>query len=185
MPQSILNNGEEKMKKVIEAFKKELQTVRTGRANPNIINHIRVDYYGTSMPINQIATVSVPEATVLMIKPFDKSSLRDIEKAIQLSDLQMMPQNDGTVIRLIFPALTSDIKKKLAKDVKASAENMKVGIRSARRDINDELKELEKESLISEDELKDYEDKSQKLTDKYIKMLDDLSKEKENQIMEI
>ena len=185
MPQSILNSGEEKMKKVIDAFKRELQTVKTGRANPNILNHLRVNYYGTDMPINQIASISCPEATILMIKPYDKSALRDIEKAIQLSDLHMMPQNDGTVLRLIFPALTEETKRKLAKDVKASAENMKVGVRSARRDINDELKELEKESLISEDELEEYQEKSQKLTDQYIKMLDDLAKEKENQIMEI
>lgn len=185
MPQSILNSGEEKMKKVIDAFKRELQTVKTGRANPNILNHLRVNYYGSDMPINQIASISCPEATILMIKPYDKSALRDIEKAIQLSDLHMMPQNDGTVLRLIFPALTEETKRKLAKDVKASAENMKVGVRSARRDINDELKELEKESLISEDELEEYQEKSQKLTDQYIKMLDDLAKEKENQIMEI
>ena len=185
MPQSVLNSGEEKMKKVIDAFKRELQTVKTGRANPNILNHLRVNYYGTDMPINQIASVSCPEATILMIKPYDKSALRDIEKAIQLSDLHMMPQNDGTVLRLIFPALTEETKKKLAKDVKASAENMKVGVRSARRDINEELKALEKESLISEDELEEYQEKSQELTDKYIKMLDELAKEKENQIMEI
>ena len=184
MPQSILNSGEEKMKKVIDAFKRELQTVKTGRANPAILNKLRVNYYGSEMPINQIATVSVPEAQILMIKPFDKSVLREIEKTIQLSDLHLNPQNDGTVIRIIFPPLTADRRKELVKEVKSNCENMKVGVRNARRDINDELKELEKESLISEDELKDYMDKSQELTDKYIKELENVAKEKEQQIMD-
>ena len=185
MPDSILKSGEEKMQKVIEAFKRELQTVKTGRANPAILNKLRVNYYGSEMPINQIATVSVPEAQILMIKPFDKSVLKEIERTIQLSDLHLNPQSDGTVIRIIFPPLTADRRKELVKDVKAGAENMKVGVRNARRDINEELKELEKESLISEDELKDYMDQSQELTDKYIKELDKIAKEKENQIMEI
>ena len=126
-----------------------------------------------------------PELNFITLDLSDKSILRDLEKAIQLSDLHMMPQNDGQVLRLIFPPLTEETKKKLAKEVKASAENMKVGVRSARRDINEELKALEKESLISEDELEEYQEKSQELTDKYIKMLDDLAKEKEAQIMEI
>ncbi len=184
MPQSILNSGEEKMIKVVEAFKRELQTIKTGRANPAILNKVRVNYYGSEMPINQIATISVPEAQILMIKPFDKSSLREIEKAIQLSELHLNPQSDGTVIRIVFPPLTADRRKELVKELKASTENMKVGIRNARRDINDELKDLEKESLISEDELKDYTEKSQKLTDKYILEIENISKDKEKQIME-
>lgn len=185
MPQSVLNSGEEKMKKDIEAFKSQLQSIKTGRANPQILNKLKVNYYGSEMPINQIASISVPEAQILMIKPYDKSALREIEKAIQLSDLHMMPQNDGTVIRLVFPPLTQDVRKQLVKDLKSSTENMKIGIRNARRDVNEELKELEKESLISEDELKDYQDKCQKMTDKYIQMLEDLAKTKEAQIMEI
>ncbi len=185
MPQTILNNGEEKMKKVIEAFQKELQTVKTGRANPAILNRVKVSYYGSEMPLNQLASISVPEATILMIKPYDKSLLKDIEKAILAADLNLTPQSDGTVVRIIFPPLTENTRKDLVKNVKTQGENMKVGIRNARRDINDELKSYEKEGLISEDELKDYIDQSQKLTDKYILEIDSLVKEKEKNIMEI
>lgn len=185
MPQTILNNGEEKMKKVVEAFQRELQSMKTGRANPAIINKVKVNYYGIDTPINQVASVSAPEATILMIKPFDKSILKDIEKAIQLSGLDLTTQNDGVVIRIFFPPLTEDTRKNLVKVVRSNAENMKIGIRNARRDINDELKEYEKEGLISEDELKNFIEKSQKLTDSYITKLDEVAKEKESNLMKI
>lgn len=184
MPQSIINSGQEKMEKTIESLKKELQSVKTGRANPGILNKVEVVYYGSPMPLNQIATISVPEAQILMIKPFDKNILRDIEKAIQLADLNLTPQNDGTVIRLVFPPLTEQTRKQLVKDLKVNSENNKVAIRNIRRDIIDQLRKFEKESLITEDELKRYEEQTQKLTDKFIGKVEEVIKEKENQIME-
>lgn len=185
MPQSIINAGEEKMKKVIEAFQKELQSIKTGRANPAILSRVKVSYYGSDMPLNQVAAISVPEATILMVKPFDKSILRDVEKAIQMADLNLTPQNDGTVIRIIFPPLTESTRKESVKNVKVQGENMKISIRNVRRDINDELKDLEKEGLISEDDLKNFMDKSQKITDKYIQEIDNVCKDKEKTIMEL
>lgn len=184
MPQSIINSGQEKMEKTIESLKKELQSVKTGRANPGILNKVEVVYYGSPMPLNQIATISVPEAQILMIKPFDKNILRDIEKAIQLADLNLTPQNDGTVIRLVFPPLTEQTRKQLVKDLKVNSENNKVAIRNIRRDIIDQLRKFEKESLITEDELKRYEEQTQKLTDKFIGKVEEVIKEKETQIME-
>ena len=184
MPQSIINSGQEKMEKTIESLKRELQSVKTGRANPGILNKVEVVYYGSPMPLNQIATISVPEAQILMIKPFDKNILRDIEKAIQLADLNLTPQNDGTVIRLVFPPLTEQTRKQLVKELKVNSENNKVAIRNIRRDIIDQLRKFEKESLITEDELKRYEEQTQKLTDKFIGKVEEVIKEKEAQIME-
>lgn len=184
MPQSIINSGQEKMEKTIESLKKELQSVKTGRANPGILNKVEVVYYGSPMPLNQIATISVPEAQILMVKPFDKNILRDIEKAIQLADLNLTPQNDGTVIRLVFPPLTEQTRKQLVKELKVNSENNKVAIRNIRRDILDQLRKFEKESLITEDELKRYEEQTQKLTDKFIGKVEEVIKEKETQIME-
>lgn len=185
MPQSIVNEGEERMQKTVETFKRELQTVKTGRANPQLVSNLKVVYYGSEMPLNQIAALSVPEAQILMIKPYDKSALKDIEKAIYVSKLGITPQSDGTVIRLVFPPLTTETKKQLVKDVSKNAENMKVAIRNIRRDVNEELKAYEKERMISEDELKDYIEKCQKVTDKYIAKIDEAAKEKEEAIMEI
>lgn len=185
MPESIINAGEEKMVKAIETFKTGLQLIKTGRANPGLIAKVKVNYYGSDMPINQIATVSVPEAQILMIKPFDKSILRDIEKAIATSGLNLNPQNDGQVLRIFFPPLTEQVRKQLVKDVKVQLEEAKVNIRNIRRDVNEDLKDLEKESLISEDELKRRQEETQKLTDKYIAKLEEVSKEKEASIMEI
>ncbi len=185
MPQSIINNGEAKMTKVVESFKKELATMKTGRANPAVVSKVTLDYYGVETPLNQIASVSVPEAQILMIKPFDKSILKDLEKAILTADLNLTPQSDGTVIRLIFPPLTGETRKALVKQIKASAEEVKVSMRNIRRDINDELKELEKEGLITEDDLKKKLEDSQKLTDKYITKIDEAAKEKEAAVMEI
>lgn len=185
MPQSIINSGQEKMEKTIESLKRELQSVKTGRANPAILNKVEVVYYGAPTPLNQIATISVPEATTLMIKPFDKNILRDIEKAILVADLNLTPQSDGTVIRLFFPPLTEQTRKQLVKDLKVNSENNKVAIRNIRRDVIDQLRKFEKESLITEDELKRFEEQAQKATDKYIAKVDEIIKEKEIQIMEI
>lgn len=184
MPQTIINNGQERMEKTLESLKKELQTVKTGRANPGVLNKVEVVYYGSPMPLNQIATISAPEAQILMIKPFDKNILRDIEKAIQLADLNLTPQNDGTVIRIVFPPLTEQTRKQLVKELKTNSENNKVAIRNIRRDIIGQLEKLEKESLITEDELKRKQEDVQKLTDKYIAKVDEAIKEKENQIMD-
>lgn len=184
MPKSIIDKGQQKMEKTLESLKRELQTVKTGRANPGVLNKVEVVYYGSPMPLNQIATISVPEAQILMIKPFDKNILRDIEKAIQLADLNLTPQNDGSVIRIVFPPLTEQTRKQLVKELKTNSENNKVAVRNIRRDIIDQLKKFEKESLITEDELKRYEEEVQKLTDKYIAKVDEAIKEKEKQIME-
>ena len=185
MPEEIMLNAEEKMEKSIEALKRELGLVRTGRANPAVLNNVRVNYYGVLTPINQMSSISVPEAQQIVIKPYDKSQLKEIEKAIQLADLNLVPQNDGTVIRINFPALTEQRRKELVKQIKIMGENTKVAIRNARRDANDALKKLEKDHQISEDALKEYNDDLQKTTDKYVSSVDDLLKEKEKQIMEI
>ena len=185
MPQSIINMGEQKMDKTIEALKKEFALVRTSRANPTVLNGVNVSYYGSLTPLNQIASITVPEAQQLVIKPFDKNILKEIEKAIQLADLNLVPQNDGTVIRISFPALTEAKRKELAKEVKGLGESNKIGIRNIRRDVIDQLKKLEKDSIISEDDLKKKSDDVQKMTDKYIEKIDTLVKEKEKTIMEI
>ena len=185
MPEEIMLLAEDKMDKAIESLKKELGLVRTGRANPAVLNNVRVDYYGVLTPINQMSSISVPEAQQIVIKPYDKTQLKEIEKAIQLADLNLVPQNDGTVIRINFPALTEQRRKELVKQIKTMGENTKVSCRNARREANDALKKLEKDHKISEDELKEYSDETQKTTDKYTALVDDLIKEKEKQIMEI
>ncbi|HHX80584.1 MAG TPA: ribosome recycling factor [Acholeplasmataceae bacterium] len=185
MPQNIYNLGEEKMNKTIQAFRSELSLVRTGRANPAILNGVQVTYYGVLTPLNQIASISVPEAQTIMIKPFDKSILKDVEKAIHLADLNLVPINDGNVIRINFPALTEQRRKELVKEVKSYAENAKVSIRNIRREMIDQVKKLEKDGEISEDQLKRETDKIQKLTDKFTENVDQIAKEKEVLIMEI
>lgn len=185
MPQSILNSGEDRMNKAIVALNKDLSLIRTGRANPNVLNNVSVSYYGVPSPLNQIASITVPEATTLVIKPFDKTILRDVEKAIQQADLNLVPMNDGVVIRISFPPLTEQRRKEFVKEVKNLSENSKIAIRNIRRDLVDQMKKLEKDSAISEDELKRENDKIQKLTDKFIDKIDEVAKEKEKQIMEI
>ncbi len=185
MPEMIILMGEDRMHKAIESLKKEMALIRTGRANPTVLNNVNVSYYGAMTPLNQIAQISVPEAQLLMIKPFDKYALKDIEKAIQLADLNLVPQSDGTVIRIAFPALTEQRRKELVKVVKTTAENDKIAIRNIRRDMVDQLKKLEKDGTISEDDLKRRTEEVQKLTDKYIEKIDALAKEKEDSIMEI
>ena len=185
MPETIILLGEEKMEKTLEALKKEFTNIRTGRANPQVLNGLTVDYYGVPTPINQMSSISVPEAQLLQIKPYDKNTLKDIEKAILSSSLGLTPLNDGTVIRINFPALTEQRRRELAKVVKSTSENAKVAIRNIRRDINDQLKKLEKDNLISEDDLKGYNDEVQKMTDKWVEKIDLAAKEKEKLIMEI
>lgn len=185
MPEKVIKMGEEKMVKTIEALKKELALVRTGRANPSVLNNVSVVYYGTLTPLSQISSISVPEAQQIVIKPYDKGSLKDIEKAIQLADLNLVPQNDGVVIRINFPVLTEQRRKDLAKEVKVFAENAKVAIRNIRREVNDQLKKMEKDKVISEDDLKYFNEQSQKSTDKFIENVDVVAKDKEKQIMEI
>lgn len=185
MPDTILLIAEEKMEMTLESLKRELGLIRTGRANPAVLKGVRVNYYGVPTPIDQMASVSVPEAQLIQIKPYDKTQLKEIEKAIQLADLNLVPQNDGTVIRIVFPPLTEQRRKDLVKEVKGLVENSKVACRNVRRDANEQLKKLEKEKTISEDELKGYNDDVQKLTDKFIVKVEEIGKEKEKQIMEI
>ena len=185
MPKEIINQCEQKMQKSIEALKKDFATIRTGKANPAILNGITVEYYGSPMPINQIASVSAPEPQMILIKPYDKSILKAIEKAIQTSELGFNPQNDGDVVRIPIPALTEQTRKDLVKQAKKIAEENKVAIRNIRRDGMDQLKKLEKDSLISEDELKRRGDELQKVTDKYIENIDKAAAEKEKDIMSI
>ena len=176
---------EDKMVKAVEFLRNDLQTIRAGRANPHVLDKIRVDYYGTPTPIQQLANISVPEARMIQIAPWDKKSLKDIERAILASDVGINPNNDGQTIRLVFPELTEDRRKELAKDVQKRGENVKVTIRNARRDGNDEFKKLRKDSQISEDDEKDLQVELQKLTDKYIAQVDQVSEEKKKEIMTV
>ena len=160
-----------KMQKTLSSLDAELATIRAGRANPNVLNKLTVDYYGVPTPIQQAANISVPEARMIQIQPWDKSLIKEIEKAILTSDLGLNPSNDGSVIRLVFPELTEDRRKEIVKDVKKKGEAAKVAIRNIRRDGNDAFKKL-KGTEVSEDEIKDLEDQLQKLTDKYIANVD-------------
>lgn len=180
-----LGNLEERMNKTLSVLEENFSEVRAGRANPAILNKISVDYYGVPTPINQVAGISVPEARLIVIQPWDASVLKDIEKAILASDIGLNPNNDGKVIRLAFPELTEERRKDLVKDIKKIAEESKVAIRAIRRDGIDEAKEMEKESLMTEDELKKAEDQIQKLTDKKIAEIDVIFDKKEKEIMSI
>ena len=175
---------DEKMQKTIHALDTELASIRAGRANPNILNKLTVEYYGTPTPIQQVANVSVPEARMIQIQPWEKKMVREIEKAIMTSDLGINPTNDGTTVRLLFPELTEDRRKELVKDVKKKGEAAKVAIRNIRRDGNDAFKKL-KGSDVSEDEIKDMEDDLQKLTDKYVKEVDKAVEAKSKEVMTV
>lgn len=175
---------EEKMTKTMANLDGELGAIRAGRANPNVLNKIMVDYYGTPTPIQQVANVSVPEARMIQIQPWDKSMLKAISKAIQISDLGINPTNDGVVIRLVFPELTEERRKELVKDVKKKGEAAKVAIRNIRRDGNDSFKKL-KGTDVSEDEIKDMTDDLQKMTDKYIKEVDKSVEVKSKEVMTV
>lgn len=181
----VLNRAEEKMQKTLGNLKNEFASIRAGRANPAVLDKVLVDYYGTPTPINQMAAVSVSEARVLVIQPWDKNLIKEIEKAIQASDIGINPANDGSVIRLTFPQLTEDRRKELVRDLKKYGEDAKVAIRSIRRDANDKLKTMKKNSELTEDDLKQGEDKTQKLTDKYIKNIDEVVAEKEKEVLSI
>lgn len=176
---------EEKMGKTVSVLSAEFASIRAGRANSAVLDKIKVDYYGTPTPINQMAAVSVAEARILTIQPWDVSTLHPIEKAIQASDIGINPQNDGRIIRLVFPQLTEERRKELCKDVKKLAEESRIAVRSIRRDGIDKVKKMEKASEITEDDLKIAEKKLQDLTDKYIKDIDKLADEKEKEIMAI
>ena len=182
---SDLSNIEEKMKKSVSVFAENLSEVRAGRANPAILNKISISYYGVQTPINQVAAISVPEARMIVIQPWDASCLKDIEKAILASDIGLNPNNDGKVIRLNFPELTEERRKELAKDIRKMAEDARVSVRGVRREGMDNAKEANKKSEITEDERKDLEDKIQKLTDKYIGEIDEMAENKENEIMKV
>ena len=181
----IQNKLQQQMDKTIEALKHEFSTIRAGRANAQMLDKIRVDYYGTPTPINQVGSISVPEPRTLMINPWDKSAMKDIETAIRNSDLGLNPTNDGEVIRLNVPALTEERRKELCKQAKKASEEFKVRLRNERRDANDKLKKLEKEGEITEDDLKKAQDNVQKMTDKYTKEVDVLLEVKEKDIMAV
>ena len=175
---------DEKMQKTIHALDTELASIRAGRANPNILNKLTVEYYGTPTPIQQVANISVPEARMIQIQPWEASLVKEIEKAIMMSDLGINPSDDGRVIRLVFPELTEERRKELVKDVKKKGEGAKVAVRNIRRDANDAFKKLAKQD-VSEDEIKELEDQIQKLTDKYIKEVDKAIENKSKEILTV
>jgi len=181
----IISEAEERMKKAVEALQHEFNTLRTGRASAALFDKIRVEYYGTPTPLNQVATISVPEARLVVIQPWDKSTIGDIEKAIQKSELSMNPNNDGKVIRISIPPLTEERRKEFVKIAKNMAEQNRVSLRNTRRDANDELKKAEKDGTISEDDLKRAEDDVQKLTDSYVAQVNEQLEEKEKEILDI
>lgn len=176
---------EDKMKKSYYNLIEELGTVRAGRANPHVLDKIKVDYYGTPTSLQQVANVSVPEPRMIQIQPWEASLVKEIEKAINMSDLGINPTNDGKVIRLVFPELTEERRKELAKDVKKKGEAAKVAIRNIRRDANDSFKKLGKSSEVSEDEVKDLETQAQKMTDKFIADIDKAIEEKSKEILTV
>ena len=176
---------EEKMEKSINAMMDEFASIRAGRANPHVLDKIRVDYYGTPTPIQQVGNISVPEARMIVIQPWEKSLIKAIEKAIQASDLGINPSNDGSVIRLVFPELTEDRRKELAKDVKKKGEAAKVAVRNIRRDANEAFKKQEKNNEISEDDLKDATEQIQKITDKAIEKIDKAVENKTKEILTV
>ena len=180
----MLKQFEDKMQKSLDSMANDFMTIRAGRANPHVLDKIAVDYYGSPTPIQQVANVSVPEARMIQIQPWEKSMLKAIEKAILTSDIGINPTNDGTSIRLVFPELTEDRRKELAKDVKKKGEAAKVAIRNIRRDGNDAFKKLTKQD-VSEDEVKDLEDAVQKLTDKFIKKIDAAVEVKSKEILTV
>ena len=183
--QTLLKSLEEKMSKTVSVLNNEYSALRAGRASAAVLDKVRVDYYGTPTPVNQMAAISVSEARILTIQPWDASSLGAIEKAILASEIGINPQNDGKIIRLVFPQLTEERRKELGKDVKKMAEDSKVAIRSIRRDGIDKAKKMQKDSEITEDDLKNAEKKIQDITDKFTKEIDKLAEAKEKDIMEI
>jgi ribosome recycling factor len=184
MPQSVKKSAEERMQKAIQALQRDLSSLRAGRATPALLDRVQVDYYGAMTPVNQLANVNTPDSRTLMIQPWDKSSLADIERAIQKSDLGLTPSNDGNTIRLSIPALTEERRTELVKMTKKNGEEAKIAIRNIRRDANDDIKKMEK-SDISEDESRKHQEDIQKTTDKFIAEVDRVLAAKEKEIMEV
>ncbi|GAA0722997.1 ribosome recycling factor [Clostridium malenominatum] len=185
MLKEIINTADEKMQKTISVLKKDLSTMKAGRANPAILDKIEAEYYGAMTPLNQLANITVPEGRILQIQPWDKSAIKAIEKAILKSDLGLNPSNDGVIIRLIIPELTEETRKNIVKTVKKTGEDAKVAVRSIRRDCNDKLKALKKEADISEDDIKKAEEEIQKRTDNFVKEIDKILEVKEKEVMSI
>ncbi len=185
MYKDLITKSEESMKKSINFLKDELATIRAGKANPKLVDKIQVSYYGVMTPINQVANISVPEPRLIIIQPWDSSLVKEVEKAILASDLGINPSSDGKLIRLVIPPLTEERRKDLIKKVKKEAENSKIAIRNIRRDANEEFKKLEKSSEITKDDHKKAEEEMQKLTDKYVKLIDDIYRDKEKEILEV
>ncbi|MCK1992449.1 ribosome recycling factor [Peribacillus muralis] len=185
MPKQVISNAKTKMEKAIGAYTRELASIRAGRANASLLDRLSIDYYGAQTPVNQVAGISVPEARLLVIQPYDKTVLGEIEKAILKSDLGLNPSNDGSIIRIAIPALTEERRKELVKVVKKEAEEAKIAVRNVRRDANDDLKKLEKNGEITEDDLRGYADDIQKMTDANITKVDEITKDKEKEILEV
>ncbi|MDD7793785.1 ribosome recycling factor [Clostridium sp. 'White wine YQ'] len=185
MIKDVIKTSEEKMNKTISVLRSDLATLKAGRANPTMLDRIEVDYYGSMCPISQVANISAPEPRVLMITPWEKSMLKEIDKAILKSDLGINPSNDGQVIRLVVPELTEETRKNLVKTVKKYGEEAKVAIRSIRRDANEKIKALKKDGEVSEDQIKKGEDDVQKITDNFVKEVDSIVAHKEKEIMSI
>ena len=185
MTKVVIDNMLEKMNKSVAVYRKELSSMRAGRANPQLLDRITVDYYGSQVPINQVANISIPEPRIIQIAPWEQSMLKVIEKAIQKSDLGINPSNDGKIIRLLLPELTQERRKELVKQTRKMAEDCKVAIRSIRRDANDQIKKMKKDNAITEDDQKSAEDKIQKATDKIVKEVDAITAEKEKELMDV
>ena len=183
--EDIIQVSEEKMEKTLANLDEEFSVIKAGRANPALVSRIMVDYYGVPTPMQQVANISVPEARLIQVQPWDKSMLKDVERAILKSDLGINPNNDGTMIRLIFPELTEERRKELAKDIKKKGEDAKVAVRNIRRDANDKIKKAEKDGEFTEDDSKQTQDELQKSTDKYIKKIDDAVEAKTKEVMTV
>lgn len=185
MIEDVFNHARDRMAKAVEALRRELATIRTGRAHPGLVEHLRVEYYGVPTPLNQLATISVPDPRLLTIQPWDRQAIGAIEKAILKSDLSLTPTNDGTIIRLSIPQLTEERRRELAKLVRKKVEDGRVEIRNIRRDAHDELRRLQREKLISEDDQYRGQEKLQKLTDEYIQQVERVGEEKEAELLAI
>lgn len=185
MADAVMNEAKQKMKKAEDALQRQLGQIRAGRANASLLDRITVNYYGAPTPVNQLASITVPEARVLMITPFDKSTIEDVEKAILASDIGLNPANDGNVIRLVIPQLTEERRKELAKEVKKEAEGAKVVVRNVRRDAMDDYKKQQKNGDITEDDLRNMEKEIQKLTDDSVKEIDKIVSEKEKELLDV
>lgn len=185
MADAVMNEAKDKMKKAQEALQRQLGQIRAGRANASLLDRISVDYYGVPTPVNQMASITIPEARVLMVTPFDKNMINDVEKAILASDIGLNPANDGNVIRLVIPQLTEERRKELAKEVKKESEGAKIAVRNIRRDAMDEYKKQQKNGDLTEDDLRNMEKDIQSLTDDNIKAIDSIVAEKEKELLEV